>query len=56
MGYFSEIGRPSLDCRLVIGVLFLKHMTGFSDEEIIKLVNENTCRRSVGWIILRPSL
>ena len=41
MRYFSEIGRPSLDCRLVIGVLFLKHMTGFSDEEIIKLVNEN---------------
>jgi hypothetical protein len=39
--YFSEIGRPSLDCRLVIGVLCLKHMTGFSDEDIIKLVNEN---------------
>ena len=40
-GYFSEIGRPSLDCRLVIGILLLKHMTGFSDEDIIKLVNEN---------------
>ena len=39
--YFSEIGRPSLDCRLVIGVLFLKHMTGFSDDEIVKFVNEN---------------
>jgi hypothetical protein len=25
----------------VIGVLFLKHMTGFSDDEIVKLVNEN---------------
>lgn len=40
-GYFSAIGRPSLDCRLVIGVLFLKHMTGFSDEDIIQLVHEN---------------
>ena len=39
--YFSEKGRPSLDCRLVIGILLLKHMTGFSDEDIIKLVSEN---------------
>jgi len=39
--YFSEIGRPSLDCRLVMGVLFLKHMTGLSDEDIVKSVNEN---------------
>lgn len=39
--YFSERGRPSLDSRLVMGVLFLKHMTGFSDEEIVTLVNEN---------------
>jgi len=38
---FSEKGRPSLDCRLVMGVLFLKHMTGMSDEDIIKSVNEN---------------
>ena len=38
---FSEIGRPSLDGRLVIGVLFLKHMTGLSDDKIVKLVNEN---------------
>ena len=40
-GYFSDIGRPASDCRLVIGILFLKHMTGFSDGEIIKFVNEN---------------
>ena len=39
--HYSAIGRPSLDGRLVIGVLFLKHMTGFSDDEIVKLVNEN---------------
>jgi len=41
MRQFSEIGRPSLDGRLVIGVLFLKHMTGLSDEEIIQSVREN---------------
>jgi hypothetical protein len=40
-GFFSERGRPSLDSRLVIGILLLKHMTGFSDEDIVKLVNEN---------------
>ena len=34
--YFSDIGRPSSDCRLVIGILLLKHMTGFSDEDISK--------------------
>src|SRR4030042_1485972 len=39
--YFSDIGRPASDCRLVIGLLLLKHMTGFSDGEIIKFVNEN---------------
>jgi len=39
--YFSDIGRPASDCRLVIGILLLKHMTGFSDDDIVKLVNEN---------------
>jgi hypothetical protein len=39
--FFSEKGRPSLDSRLVIGILLLKHMTGFSDDDIVKLVNEN---------------
>jgi hypothetical protein len=39
--FFSERGRPSLDSRLVIGILLLKHMTGFSDDDIVKLVNEN---------------
>jgi len=39
--YFSEIGRPASDCRLANGILLLKHMTGFSDDEIVKFVNEN---------------
>ncbi len=39
--FFSERGRPSLDSRLVIGILLLKHMTGFSDDDIVKFVNEN---------------
>jgi len=33
--FFSERGRPSLDSRLVIGILLLKHMTGFSDDDIL---------------------
>ena len=39
--YFSSRGRPAKDCQLVIGLLLLKHMTGFSDEDIVALVNEN---------------
>jgi hypothetical protein len=39
--YFSDRGRPAKDCHLVIGLLLLKHMTGFSDEAIVELVNEN---------------
>ena len=39
--YFSYRGRPAKDCQLVIGLLLLKHMTGFSDEAIVALVNEN---------------
>lgn len=39
--YFSTRGRPSLDGRLILGILLLKHMTGFSDESIVELVNEN---------------
>ncbi|HUU27174.1 MAG TPA: transposase [archaeon] len=39
--YFSDRGRPAKDCNLVIGLLLLKHMTGFSDEAMVELVNEN---------------
>jgi len=39
--YFSDIGRPAKDCRLVIGILLLKHMTSSSDDEIVKHVSEN---------------
>ena len=41
MRHFAADGRPSLDGRLVLGVLFLKHLTGLSDEEIIQMVQEN---------------
>ena len=39
--YFSDRGRPAKDGRLVIGILLLKHMTGLSDDEIVKQVSEN---------------
>jgi len=39
--YFSDRGRPAKDCHLVIGLLLLKHMTGFSDEAIVETFNEN---------------
>ncbi|MCK4965523.1 IS5 family transposase [bacterium] len=39
--YFSDIGRPAKDGRLVIGILLLKHMSGLSDDEIVKQVSEN---------------
>ena len=41
MQHFSVNGRPSLDGRMVIGILCLKHMTGLSDGEIVQLVQEN---------------
>ena len=39
--YFSERGRPSLDGRLVIGLLLLKHMSGLSDREVVEELREN---------------
>ncbi len=39
--YFSDIGRPALDARLVIGLFLLKHMTGLSDREVVQAVMEN---------------
>lgn len=49
-GYFSDRGRPSLDGRLVIGILLLKHMTASSDEAIVELVNENPYMQSFCWL------
>ena len=46
MKKFSAIGRPDSDCRLVIGLLLLKHMTGFSDDGIVALVTENPYMQS----------
>lgn len=54
--YFSEKGRPSLDGRLVMGMLLLKHMTGLSDEEIVQTVTENPYMSrnfGTGWRVLR---
>jgi len=39
--YYSDIGRPAKDGRLVIGILLLKHMNNSSDEEIVMQVSEN---------------
>jgi hypothetical protein len=39
--YFSDIGRPATDTRLIIGLLLLKYITGFSDEEVVWVVYEN---------------
>jgi IS5 family transposase len=39
--HFSEIGRPALDGRLVIGLLLLKHMSGLSDREVVLELLEN---------------
>ncbi len=39
--FFSAIGRPAKDVQLVLGLLFLKHMTKLSDREIIAEVMEN---------------
>jgi len=39
--HFSDVGRPAKDAQLVIGLLLLKHMTGLSDEGVVKEVLEN---------------
>jgi len=40
--HFSDgQGRPALDGRLVLGALFLKHMTCLSDEEVVRQIGEN---------------
>ena len=40
--HFSEgMGRPALDGRLTLGALMLRHMTGVSDEEIQRQIQEN---------------
>ncbi len=39
--YFSEIGRPGLDSRLVVGLFLLKHMSDLSDKEVVLELQEN---------------
>lgn len=38
---FSDLGRPGLDGRLVIGLFLLKHMTVLSDKEVVWELQEN---------------
>ena len=45
--YFSEIGRPSSDCRLVIGILLPKHITDFSDDNSITLIKKASKYRTL---------
>ena len=37
----EDFGRPSLDARIVIGALIIKHIKGLSDEETIEEIKEN---------------
>lgn len=39
--YFSEVGRPAKDSRLVTGLLIIKHRRGHSDRETIEQFLEN---------------
>jgi hypothetical protein len=37
----ERIGRPSVDARVAIGAVFIKHLRKLSDEETVELVSEN---------------
>jgi hypothetical protein len=39
--YFSEIGRPGKDSRLVTGLIIIKHWKGYSDRDLIDQFLEN---------------
>lgn len=40
-GYFSNIGRPGTDCRLMISLLIVKHIGNLSDEGVVEYFYEN---------------
>jgi len=40
-GYFSRLGRPAKDCRLMLGALCIKHIEGLSDEQVELAIREN---------------
>jgi transposase, IS5 family len=40
-GYFSEEGAPAKPVQLVAGIFMLQHMSGLSDEEVVKVWVEN---------------
>lgn len=39
--YFSNLGRSSINPRIVIGSLIIKHKMNFSDEETVRSISEN---------------
>lgn len=39
--HFSDCGRPSINPRMVIGSLIIKHKLDLSDEETVRLIQEN---------------
>ncbi|MCC5832255.1 MAG: transposase, partial [Chlamydiales bacterium] len=39
--YFSEDGAPAKPVRLVTGIFMLQHMSGLSDEDVVKVWVEN---------------
>lgn len=39
--YFSEVGRPGKDSRLITGLMIIKHRKGYSDRELIDQFLEN---------------
>jgi len=41
MRYFSRMGRPAKDARLVCGLLTVKWLEGFSDEHVVAELREN---------------
>jgi len=38
----SDFGRPSVDVRIVIGAMIIKHQKSLSDEETIEKIRENS--------------
>lgn len=37
----EKVGRPSLDARLAIGALLIKHLKGISDRDVVEEISEN---------------
>ncbi len=52
-----SMGRPSLDARLAIGVLIIKHMKGLSDRDVVEELSENLyLQYFVGFSSFQPQM